>query len=216
MNLVRTSLASALLASATLLAGCGSSDLMEVRDGPQLVSPYGDGKPAPMPVTASNPVASSNNPGVAPVGAAAISTSQPIGTDRVALQPVVAEPATGLSPEGEIFRSVCLANAPAFEGYTVESAARRALNAATSIRGMGLEYASGRSCKINFTGAGMPSDAEIASLATSFAARNGGSVRARRSAIGGAKWYEVKIGRAKYGIEGSARRGVAFLMIAER
>ncbi|MYM57012.1 hypothetical protein [Thalassovita mangrovi] len=54
---MRFSLASLLFASATLLASCGSSDLMEVRDGPQLESPYGDSKPTPMPVTASIPVA---------------------------------------------------------------------------------------------------------------------------------------------------------------
>ncbi|MFW8635786.1 hypothetical protein [Cribrihabitans pelagius] len=120
------------------------------------------------------------------------------------------------SREADIFREVCINNAPVLEQYAIESAAQTTVYSANSIRGAGAEYDPGRYCRVSFAGAASPSQAEILSIASGFAGKTGGVARLRKSAIGGGKWYEVKIGRTKFGIEGGARGGVAYYTISKR
>ena len=124
--------------------------------------------------------------------------------------------ASDVSREAQIFKEVCLNNAPAFSESAISSAANRTVYASSNIRGAGVEYREGQTCKVAFAGSFSPSDDEIKRMALHFSKRIGGTVYARKSAIGGDRWYEVRVGRKKYGVEGGHRNGVAYFTIAKR
>ena len=43
-----------------------------------------------------------------------------------------------------------------------------------------------------------------------------GKLRLKKSAIGGARWYEIRVGRVKYGIEGGVSSGARYFTISKR
>ncbi len=125
--------------------------------------------------------------------------------------------AQALSTEAEIFRAVCLNNAPAFDEAAVRSSAGSVTYSGGDILASGgVEVEPGRRCKVAFRIAGIPSDADVQSLAVAFAGRVGGTVQQRRSAIGGDVWYEVRVGRQKYGVEGGSVYSARYFTVARR
>ncbi|WHP68972.1 hypothetical protein [Phaeobacter inhibens] len=154
--------------------------------------------------------------GAGPVATAYVAPSYVGGETDASVVDATPDHLLGASREAEIFRQVCANNAPALEEYAIEYAARATIYSAKNIRGAGVAYDAGKSCRVNFGGAPAPADATIQSIAADLARNTGGSLRARKSAISGSKWYEVKIGRTKFGIEGGARGGVAYYTIAKR
>ncbi|MDD8022320.1 hypothetical protein [Paenirhodobacter sp. CAU 1674] len=130
---------------------------------------------------------------------------------------LVANMAQAASQEAEIFKSICIQNAPAFDSSTIERAtAATRYSGGDIIQTGGVAYQPKRSCKVAFPIAGDPDQAEVQAIASQFAARTGGTVRARKSAIGGAVWFEVRIGSVKYGIEGGSDHGIRYFIIAKR
>ncbi|MPL74169.1 hypothetical protein SDC9_19979 [bioreactor metagenome] len=136
----------------------------------------------------------------------------------LALFPVFAgNTAQAASAEAAIFESVCLQNAPAFEQSAVERAAMAVRYKGNGIlRQGGVSFRPNDFCKVALPVAGKPDDAEVQALAARFAAQTGGTVRPRKSAIGGALWFEVRIGSIKYGIEGGSASNARYFIIAKR
>ena len=154
--------------------------------------------------------------GAGPAATAYVAPSHVDGGTDASVVDATPDHLLGASREAKIFGQVCANNAPALEAYAIEHAARATIYSAKNFRGAGVAYDAGESCRVNFGGAPAPADATIQSIAVDFARKTGGSLRARKSAIGGSKWYEVKIGRTKFGIEGGARGGVAYYTNAKR
>ena len=125
--------------------------------------------------------------------------------------------ADSLSEEGAIFRDVCLTTAPALSEASVRSAvASVTYSKGDILTSAGVQFEPGRRCKVAFAVPGAPSDAEVRTLAAEFAARIGGTLRQKKSAIGGDIWYEVRAGREKFGIEGGRTGNAQYFTLARR
>jgi hypothetical protein len=125
--------------------------------------------------------------------------------------------AGGMSEEGRIFHQVCLANAPELGQAAIEEAARSVRYKGGSVLGAGgVEYEPGKRCKTAFPVSGGPDDKEVERMAVEFAPRLNGKLRLKKSAIGGARWYEIRVGRVKYGIEGGVSSGARYFTISKR
>lgn len=125
--------------------------------------------------------------------------------------------AQDMSEEGRIFDQVCLANAPELAQPAIEQAARTVQYKGGSVLGAGgVQYEPGRRCKTAFPVSGGPDDKEVERMAVKFASRLNGEVRLKKSVIGGARWYEIRVGRVKYGIEGGVSSGARYFTISKR
>ena len=116
------------------------------------------------------------------------------------------------SEQAQLFISVCLQHAPQLLDREIRaSASRDTYNASGTLAGASVAVHSGQSCNLRIGGAGTaipaPVDSEIQRLAFWFSKRVGGKVSRVKSGIGGATWYKIRVGRKKYGVEGSVQRG---------
>lgn len=135
--------------------------------------------------------------------------------------PMSASAQSGFSEYSQIFINVCLQHAPSLdEGKIAGSVAQERFNAPGALAGASVGVRNGRSCNLRIGGGSAriipPPDNEIQRLAVWYAQRIGGEVRRKRSAIGGAIWYEVRSGRTKYGVEASMDKGVLSYWVSRR
>ena len=128
---------------------------------------------------------------------------------------------SSLSKYSQVFVNVCLQHAPALnEAAIAQSTRQERFETDNILAGAGVAVRNGQSCNLRIGGAGTrfpaPSDAEVQSLAVWYAKRVGGTVKRKKSAIGGAVWYEVRVGRKKYGVSADVTRGTLSYWVSKR
>jgi hypothetical protein len=108
-------------------------------------------------------------------------------------------------------------NAPSFDTAAIQAAAgSTSYNGGDILASGGVEYQAGKRCKVAFRVAGPPDDAEVQAIAAEFAQSVGGTIKAKKSAIGGDKWYEIRVNGQKFGVEGGVSNGSRYFTIVRR
>lgn len=136
-----------------------------------------------------------------------------------ASSPTEAKPT--FSEYSQMFVNTCLQHAPALSEAAIASSVSKEKFIANSVSvGAGVAMQNGRRCSLRIGGGGntvsMAAVDEAEMLATWFANRIGGTVKARTSVFGGPLWYEVKDGRKKYEVSVGNQSGVLVFLVALR